>query len=129
MHARGSSAVPARPCVFGLMLLTLLAVQLVHAAEDGLARTPPMGWRSWNFYACEINVGVFERQADALVDRPRPVDGKPTSLLDLGYDTVGIDGASSGLSIYLSISLSLSLHIYVYIYIERERVIQLVMCT
>ena len=90
----GSSVIPARLCVFGLMLLTLLAVPLVRAAEDGLARTPPMGWRSWNFYACEINAGVFERQADALVDRSRSVDGKPTSLLDLGYDTVGIDGAS-----------------------------------
>ena len=90
----GSTVIPARLCVFGLMLLTLLAVPLVRAAEDGLARTPPMGWRSWNFYACEINAGVFERQADALVDRSRSVDGKPTSLLDLGYDTVGIDGAS-----------------------------------
>jgi alpha-galactosidase len=50
-----------------------------------------MGWRSWNFYACEINATVFERQVDALADRSRMVDGKFTSLLDLGYATVGID--------------------------------------
>ena len=43
-----------------------------------------------NFYACEIDESVFERQMDAMVDRSRMVDGKPTSLLDLGYNTVGI---------------------------------------
>ena len=61
------------------------------AANDGLARTPPMGWRSWNYYACEISAHVFERQVDALADRSRSVDGAPTSLADLGYRTVGID--------------------------------------
>eukprot|EP01052_Picozoa_sp_SAG31_P027425 SAG31_NODE_2567_length_5464_cov_2.804660_7_plen_189_part_00 len=50
-----------------------------------------VGWRSWNFYACEINASVFERQIDALADRSRTVDSKPTSLADLGYTTVGID--------------------------------------
>jgi hypothetical protein len=44
-----------------------------------------------NYYACEIDAAVFERQMDALVDRSRTVDGKPTSLADLGYSTVGID--------------------------------------
>ena len=77
-----------------MLLLTILGVPVALAADDGLARTPPLGWRSWNFYACEIDAGVFERQADALADRSRTVDGRPTSLLDLGYDTVGIDGAS-----------------------------------
>ena len=28
---------------------------------------------------------------DALVDRSRTVDGKPTSLLDLGYNRIGLD--------------------------------------
>ena len=49
------------------------------------------GWRSWNFYACEVSAAVFERQIDALADRSRMVGGKPTSLADLGYATVGID--------------------------------------
>lgn len=47
--------------------------------------------RSWNYYACEINETVFERQIDALSDRSRLVDGHPTSLIELGYATVGID--------------------------------------
>ena len=29
---------------------------------------------------------------DAMVNRSRKVDGKPTSLLDLGYNHVGVDG-------------------------------------
>ena len=32
-------------------------------------------------------------QVDALVDRSRLVEGKPTSLLDLGYESVGLDDA------------------------------------
>ena len=63
----------------------------VRAANDGGARLPPLGWRSWNYFACEISHTVFERQIDALVDRTRVVDGVPTSLADLGFDTVGID--------------------------------------
>ena len=33
------------------------------------------------------------QQVDALVDRSRLVSGKPTSLLDLGYTSVGLDDA------------------------------------
>jgi len=32
-------------------------------------------------------------QVDALVDRGRAVDGKRTSLLDLGYNRIGLDDA------------------------------------
>jgi len=68
-----------------------LCVSLSLAANDGAARLPPMGWRSWNYYACEISAEIFERQIDALADRSRAVNGKATSLADLGYNTVGID--------------------------------------
>ena len=65
------------------------------AYADGAARQPPAGWRSWNFYACEISAAVFERQISALTDRSRTVGGKPTSLADLGYITVGVSSASA----------------------------------
>ena len=34
----------------------------------GIARpqSPPMGWRSWNFFQCNINQSVMEAQMDAL---------------------------------------------------------------
>ena len=38
-----------------------------------------------------INQSQHEAIAAALADRTRLVDGKPTSLLDLGYDRIGMD--------------------------------------
>ena len=57
----------------------------------GLAITPPRGWRSWNEFGCEVNHTIIEATYAAMVSRERLVDGKPTSLLDLGYHSAGID--------------------------------------
>ena len=47
--------------------------------------------RSWYAVkACEVSHTVIERQVAALVDSSRMVNGKPTSLLDLGYSSIGI---------------------------------------
>lgn len=50
--------------------------------QDGLAKTPPMGWNSWNHYGCDINENVIRATADALVS---------TGLSKLGYQYVNID--------------------------------------
>ncbi|CAL9055206.1 unnamed protein product [Musa banksii] len=50
--------------------------------DNGLARTPQMGWNSWNFFACNINETVIKETADALVS---------TGLAALGYNYVNID--------------------------------------
>ncbi|CAI0431360.1 unnamed protein product [Linum tenue] len=50
--------------------------------QNGLARTPPMGWNSWNFFACNINETVIKETADALIS---------TGLANLGYTYVNID--------------------------------------
>jgi alpha-galactosidase len=34
---------------------------------NGLAMTPPMGWNSWNHFACNVSASLIERQADAMV--------------------------------------------------------------
>ncbi|KAL0303961.1 UNVERIFIED_CONTAM: Alpha-galactosidase 3 [Sesamum radiatum] len=49
---------------------------------NGLARTPQMGWNSWNFFACDISEDVIKETADALVS---------TGLAKLGYIYVNID--------------------------------------
>ena len=49
-------------------------------------RRPQMGWRSWNFFQCNINQGIMQAQMDALT---LPRHG--TSLLRLGYEAVGLD--------------------------------------
>ena len=51
-----------------------------------------MGWRSWNFFQCNINQQIMEAQMDALV---APRHG--TSLLKLGYENVGLVRTDAGL--------------------------------
>ncbi|KAL3474285.1 alpha-galactosidase D [Aspergillus californicus] len=50
--------------------------------DDGLARTPQMGWNTYNEYNCNPNQTVVQDSAQALID---------TGLADLGYRYVTID--------------------------------------
>ncbi|EXB96335.1 hypothetical protein L484_023052 [Morus notabilis] len=49
---------------------------------NGLGSTPPMGWSSWNHFACKIDEKMIKETADALVS---------TGLSKLGYTYVNID--------------------------------------
>jgi hypothetical protein len=72
--------------------LVLCLLSNVHAIDNGLALTPPLGWRSYNAFGGHVSQPLMEAMMDALVDRSRAVDGTPMSLLDLGYNHVGLDG-------------------------------------
>lgn len=87
-----------------MVLQVLLALQLAKAIDSGHGvAAPPMGWRDWNQFLCDghanpgnpnstaMNQSLFEEIYDALADRSRMVDGVPTSLLDLGYASAGLD--------------------------------------
>ncbi|KAG0564057.1 hypothetical protein M758_8G074400 [Ceratodon purpureus] len=50
--------------------------------DNGLAATPPMGWNSWNHFACSVNEAVIFETADALVS---------TGLAAKGYNYVNLD--------------------------------------
>jgi hypothetical protein len=50
-----------------------------------------MGFRTWNQFGILVNQTLMEQIYDALADKSRQVDGKPTSLLELGYNHAGID--------------------------------------
>lgn len=56
---------------------------------NGLAKTPQMGWNSWNFFACDIDEKVIKETADAIVS---------TGLAKLGYNYVNIDDCWSELA-------------------------------
>ena len=71
-------------------MLQLLAM-LPLTNENGLARTPPLGWRSWNLYGANVNQTLIEGIMDGMMRKDRTVDGVPTSLCDLGYCDVGLD--------------------------------------
>eukprot|EP00927_Polykrikos_kofoidii_P061609 TRINITY_DN56443_c0_g1_i1.p1 TRINITY_DN56443_c0_g1~~TRINITY_DN56443_c0_g1_i1.p1 ORF type:complete len:462 (+),score=50.82 TRINITY_DN56443_c0_g1_i1:70-1386(+) len=71
--------------------LLLSLVCTCNGLDNGLAPTPPMGWRSWNVYQGNIDDSVIRMAVDMASRRTRLVDGKPTSLADLGFAHVGID--------------------------------------
>ena len=68
-----------------LVLLSFINVKAQKASE--LALTPPMGWNSWNIYACDINEELIREVAEAMVDR---------GLKDVGYEYVVIDDCWHG---------------------------------
>lgn len=50
--------------------------------NNGLAKTPPMGWNSWNKFGCNINADLIKSTADAMVK---------SGMKDAGYQYINID--------------------------------------
>ena len=69
---------------------TLIAVVLFFACcwtsaqahDNGLAKTPPMGWNSWNKFACNVSETLIKSMADAMVT---------SGMRDAGYVYLVID--------------------------------------
>jgi len=70
--------------VFLILVLVVSAglPQAALALDDGLARTPPMGWNSWNTFRLNINEDLVKQVADVMVER---------GFKDAGYEFVVID--------------------------------------
>jgi alpha-galactosidase len=54
---------------------------------DGLALTPPMGWNSWNKFACNVDEKMIKEVADAIVS---------SGMKDAGYTYINIDDCWHG---------------------------------
>ena len=56
-----------------LLLFTLLTLAVSSHAQkfEGLAQTPPMGWNSWNKFACNIDETIIRGIADRMVESKR----------------------------------------------------------
>ena len=52
------------------------------SAQVTLAPTPPMGWNSWNKFACHVDENLLRQTADAMVK---------SGMKDAGYQYVIID--------------------------------------
>ena len=63
-----------------LFVLTLLVAVL--ALDNGLGRTPPMGWNSWNKFHCNINETLITQTVDLIIQ---------TGLADKGYKYINLD--------------------------------------
>ncbi|HEY3372170.1 MAG TPA: glycoside hydrolase family 27 protein [Prolixibacteraceae bacterium] len=67
--------------------LTMLLFVLVSMLASGqkfqnLAMTPPMGWNSWNKFACNVSEKLLKETADAMVTN---------GMMDAGYQYIVID--------------------------------------
>ena len=71
--------------------LLLLLAGSASAVDNGIGLLPPMGWRSWNCYRGNVNQTLMEGVMDAVSVRKHTVDGKPTSIADLGFVNIGLD--------------------------------------
>jgi alpha-galactosidase len=75
-------------CSYILISILLLLCSNGTCAQDSrLARTPPMGWNSWNHFACEVSDAVIRAQADAMVT---------SGMKSAGYTYVLIDDCWQG---------------------------------
>ena len=67
---------------------TVAAVQVLsatapaQAVDNGLAKTPPMGFNDWNSFGCNVDEQLIEQTADYFVS---------SGLKDAGYTYVNID--------------------------------------
>ncbi|HJP60238.1 MAG TPA: glycoside hydrolase family 27 protein, partial [Gemmatimonadaceae bacterium] len=65
-----------------LFLLSLGATVAYRPAPRRIALTPPMGWNSWNHFACNVSEALIRETADAMV---------ASGMRDAGYRYVVID--------------------------------------
>ncbi|HSL20244.1 MAG TPA: alpha-galactosidase [Vicinamibacterales bacterium] len=80
----------SRPLLLGVLLSALATAVFVNAqtppgsrrAWMDLARTPPMGWNSWNRFQCDVSETLIRETADAIVS---------TGMKEAGYEFVVID--------------------------------------
>jgi alpha-galactosidase len=63
-------------------LLVLCTAALAGAADSTVAATPPMGWNSWNHFACNVTAADVRAAADAIASN---------GMKDAGYRYVNID--------------------------------------
>jgi alpha-galactosidase len=73
-------------CVAAGLLVTGLSVVLAaapaQALDNGLAKTPPMGFNDWNSFGCNVDEQLIKQTADYFVS---------SGLKDAGYNYVNID--------------------------------------
>jgi alpha-galactosidase len=74
--------------LLGLALASMVAVSAQAQKRQELARTPPMGWNSWNYFDKKgINEQIVHEVIDAMVAQ---------GLRDAGYNYVVVDGGWRG---------------------------------
>ncbi|KAL3265709.1 hypothetical protein HHI36_009912 [Cryptolaemus montrouzieri] len=78
--------------IFSCFFTSYIMIKSVNCLENGLARTPPMGWLAWERFRCNtdckndpdncISENLFRTMADILVTE---------GYADLGYNYINVD--------------------------------------
>jgi alpha-galactosidase len=55
--------------IFDHLILLLLIPRLAVGYNNGLARTPQMGWNTWNRFACDIDEDLILESARVVARR------------------------------------------------------------
>jgi alpha-galactosidase len=58
------------------------AATSAQALDNGLARSPQMGWNDWNTFGCSVSDTLIRQTADAMVS---------SGMAAVGYEYVNID--------------------------------------
>jgi alpha-galactosidase len=73
--------------LYVVIAFCVILTQSLSAQQTPLAATPPMGWNSWNRYACDVSDALIRKQADAMVN---------SGLKAAGYQYVNVDDCWEG---------------------------------
>ena len=65
-----------------MLLLFIYILKKIISLDNGLGKTPPMGWNSWNKFACNISERLFIEAIDEFIS---------SGLIEVGYNYINID--------------------------------------
>ncbi|TDJ06279.1 MAG: glycoside hydrolase family 27 protein, partial [Deltaproteobacteria bacterium] len=65
-----------------LKILVLFSLTFSFNTIASLALTPPMGWNSWNTFACDIDEKLIKEHADIMASN---------GMKETGYEYINID--------------------------------------
>jgi alpha-galactosidase len=74
-------------CASVMSLTLIFCVNASAQKHPDLAKTPPLGWNSWNTFACDVNEKMIRDMADAMVK---------SGMKDAGYEYINIDDCWHG---------------------------------
>jgi alpha-galactosidase len=85
---QAATAFPARPQDLPENVQPVALPPFRKLPYNGLAKTPPMGWNSWNLFESKVDDNLVRAMADAMV---------ASGMRDLGYRYINIDDTWQGL--------------------------------
>lgn len=74
-------------CASIVSLMLIFCASASAQKHPDLAKTPPLGWNSWNTFACNVDEKMIREMADAMVK---------SGMKDAGYEYINIDDCWHG---------------------------------